>query len=60
MIVYQLVEAQADYHRRSLAALEGVLPTIQAQNGKGNLNESKPVNNFLDKIQNINVLPLQE
>uniref|UniRef100_A0A8C8H3J1 Rho GTPase-activating protein 17 n=1 Tax=Oncorhynchus tshawytscha TaxID=74940 RepID=A0A8C8H3J1_ONCTS len=27
-----LVEAQADYHRRSLAALEGVLPTIQAQN----------------------------
>uniref|UniRef100_A0A4W5MUD6 Rho GTPase activating protein 17b n=1 Tax=Hucho hucho TaxID=62062 RepID=A0A4W5MUD6_9TELE len=24
-----LVEAQADYHRRSLAALEGVLPTIQ-------------------------------
>uniref|UniRef100_A0AAZ3S2K0 Rho GTPase activating protein 17b n=1 Tax=Oncorhynchus tshawytscha TaxID=74940 RepID=A0AAZ3S2K0_ONCTS len=28
----KLVEAQADYHRRSLAALEGVLPTIQAQN----------------------------
>nr|XP_046159800.1 LOW QUALITY PROTEIN: rho GTPase-activating protein 17b [Oncorhynchus gorbuscha] len=27
-----LVEAQADYHRRSLAALEGILPTIQAQN----------------------------
>ncbi|XP_010872556.1 rho GTPase-activating protein 17b isoform X3 [Esox lucius] len=26
-----LVEAQADYHRKSLAALEGVLPTIKAQ-----------------------------
>jgi hypothetical protein len=58
--MYQLVEAQADYHRRSLAALEGILPTIQAQNGKGNLNESKPVNNFLYKIQNMNVFSLQE
>ncbi|XP_062308505.1 rho GTPase-activating protein 17b isoform X4 [Osmerus eperlanus] len=26
-----LLEAQADYHRRSLSALEAVLPTIQAQ-----------------------------
>ncbi|KAJ7989711.1 hypothetical protein DPEC_G00307360 [Dallia pectoralis] len=26
-----LVEAQAEYHRKSLAALEGVLPTIKAQ-----------------------------
>ncbi|KAJ8387125.1 hypothetical protein AAFF_G00160650 [Aldrovandia affinis] len=26
-----LLEAQADYHRRSLSALEGVLPTIKAQ-----------------------------
>uniref|UniRef100_A0A8C2X2X2 Rho GTPase activating protein 17a n=1 Tax=Cyclopterus lumpus TaxID=8103 RepID=A0A8C2X2X2_CYCLU len=27
----QLLEAQADYHRRSLTVLESVLPTIQAQ-----------------------------
>ncbi|KAM6957042.1 rho GTPase-activating protein 17b isoform 2-T2 [Aplochiton taeniatus] len=26
-----LLDAQADYHRKSLAALEGVIPTIQAQ-----------------------------
>ena len=32
--VVQLLEAQADYHRRSLSALEAVLPTIQAQQGK--------------------------
>lgn len=32
--VFQLLEAQADYHRRSLAALEGAIPTIQLQQGK--------------------------
>lgn len=30
----QLLEAQADYHRKSLTVLENVLPTIQAQQGK--------------------------
>lgn len=30
----QLLEAQADYHRKSLIVLESVLPTIQAQQGK--------------------------
>lgn len=30
----QLLEAQADYHRRSLAALEAALPTIQIQQGE--------------------------
>ena len=30
----QLLEAQADYHRRSLAALEATLPTIQIQQGE--------------------------
>lgn len=30
----QLLEAQADYHRRSLAALEAALPTIQLQQGE--------------------------
>lgn len=36
MFVYimQLLEAQADYHRRSLAALEAAIPTIQRQQGK--------------------------
>lgn len=29
----QLLEAQADYHRKSLTVLENVLPTIQAQQG---------------------------
>lgn len=29
----QLLEAQADYHRKSLTLLESVLPTIQAQQG---------------------------
>lgn len=29
----QLLEAQADYHRKSLTVLESVLPTIQAQQG---------------------------
>uniref|UniRef100_A0A8D3DV16 Rho GTPase activating protein 17b n=1 Tax=Scophthalmus maximus TaxID=52904 RepID=A0A8D3DV16_SCOMX len=28
---YQLLETQADYHRRSLAALEAAIPTIQIQ-----------------------------
>lgn len=32
----QLLEAQADYHRRSLAALEAALPTIQLQQGEKN------------------------
>lgn len=32
----QLLEAQADYHRRSLAALEAALPTIQLQQGEQN------------------------
>lgn len=32
--VYQLLEAQADYHRRSLAALEAAIPTIQMQQGE--------------------------
>ena len=31
--VLQLLEAQADYHRKSLTVLENVLPTIQAQQG---------------------------
>lgn len=30
----QLLEAQADYHRKSLAALEAALPTIQMQQGE--------------------------
>uniref|UniRef100_A0A8C1Y0I7 Rho GTPase activating protein 17a n=1 Tax=Cyprinus carpio TaxID=7962 RepID=A0A8C1Y0I7_CYPCA len=30
-----LLEAQADYHRKSLTLLESVLPTIQAQQGEG-------------------------
>lgn len=30
----QLLEAQADYHRKSLMLLECVLPTIQAQQGE--------------------------
>lgn len=30
----QLLEAQADYHRKSLTVLENVLPTIQAQQGR--------------------------
>ncbi len=34
MFVYQLLEAQADYHRRSLAALEAAIPTIQIQQGE--------------------------
>lgn len=34
--VYQLLEAQADYHRRSLAALEATIPTIQLQQGEQN------------------------
>lgn len=34
MFVYQLLEAQADYHRRSLAALETAIPTIQIQQGE--------------------------
>lgn len=29
----QLLEAQADYHRKSLTVLENVLPTVQAQQG---------------------------
>lgn len=32
--VLQLLEAQADYHRRSLAALEAAIPTIQIQQGE--------------------------
>ena len=34
MFVCQLLEAQADYHRRSLAALEAAIPTIQIQQGE--------------------------
>lgn len=34
VFVYQLLEAQADYHRRSLAALEAAIPTIQMQQGE--------------------------
>lgn len=30
----QLLEAQADYHRKSLAVLDKVLPEIQAHQGK--------------------------
>lgn len=30
----QLLEAQADYHRRSLAALEAAIPIIQMQQGE--------------------------
>uniref|UniRef100_A0AAQ6AFC3 Rho GTPase activating protein 17b n=1 Tax=Amphiprion ocellaris TaxID=80972 RepID=A0AAQ6AFC3_AMPOC len=30
-VCYQLLEAQADYHRKSLAALEAAIPTIQMQ-----------------------------
>lgn len=33
MFCFQLLEAQADYHRKSLSVLESVLPTIQAQQG---------------------------
>lgn len=29
----KLLEAQAEYHRKSLTLLESVLPTIQAQQG---------------------------
>uniref|UniRef100_A0AAR2JF38 Rho GTPase activating protein 17a n=1 Tax=Pygocentrus nattereri TaxID=42514 RepID=A0AAR2JF38_PYGNA len=31
LLCFQLLEAQADYHRKSLSVLESVLPTIQAQ-----------------------------
>lgn len=34
LFLYQLLEAQADYHRRSLAALEAAIPTIQIQQGE--------------------------
>lgn len=34
MFAWQLLEAQADYHRRSLAALESVIPTIHIQQGE--------------------------
>lgn len=30
----QLLEAQADYHRKALAVIEKVLPEIQAHQGK--------------------------
>uniref|UniRef100_A0AAY5E9Y5 Rho GTPase activating protein 17a n=1 Tax=Electrophorus electricus TaxID=8005 RepID=A0AAY5E9Y5_ELEEL len=29
--VYQLLEAQAEYHRRSLASIESILPTVRSQ-----------------------------
>lgn len=32
--VWQLLEAQADYHRRSLAALDEAIPNIQLQQGE--------------------------
>lgn len=35
LLCSQLLEAQADYHRKSLTLLESVLPTIQAQQGDG-------------------------
>uniref|UniRef100_A0A4W4F4L2 Rho GTPase activating protein 17a n=1 Tax=Electrophorus electricus TaxID=8005 RepID=A0A4W4F4L2_ELEEL len=31
VLCFQLLEAQADYHRKALSVLEGVLPTIQTQ-----------------------------
>lgn len=34
VFVHQLLEAQADYHRKSLAALEAAIPTIQMQQGE--------------------------
>lgn len=34
---YQLLKAQADYHRRSLTALEAAIPTIQMQQGERTL-----------------------
>lgn len=34
ILFLQLLEAQADYHRKSLTVLESVLPAIQAQQGK--------------------------
>lgn len=32
--MFQLLEAQAEYHRRSLAALEAAIPTIHMQQGE--------------------------
>lgn len=32
--VLQLLEAQAEYHRKSLSALETAIPTIQMQQGE--------------------------
>jgi len=37
LLCSQLLEAQADYHRKSLTLLESVLPTIQAQQGDGSV-----------------------
>lgn len=34
LVVFQLLEAQAEHHRRSLAALEAAIPTIQMQQGE--------------------------
>lgn len=47
MFVYQLLEAQADYHRRSLAALEAAIPNIQVQQGDLSL---KPQYIYIVKI----------
>lgn len=34
LYLHQLLEAQADYHRRSLAAMEAAIPTIKMQQGE--------------------------
>lgn len=49
VFVYQLLEAQADYHRRSLAALEEAIPAIRTQQGDQQdikLTFSKSANNL--------------
>lgn len=45
----QLLEAQADYHRKSLTVLENVLPTIQAQQGNITCKQEPPVKSISRK-----------